>query len=259
MPWIRAVALSTVLATSPWLSSPVAAGELTTRDLVELHRAGLGEEVLVALVEADGGPFHLTAVELIDLKAEGLTDRVLAALVRTGRSAYYASYYASTPRDRGAESDALPYVAAPAVSYHSGVTHIVEVPVAVPVYVLPGPRNRRSRFGNADPRATDERHPDRPDEPIDTTFVPTPGVARGPVTGAIATAAGIARARTATVDSIRHAPPGFHPGVNQSRPQPASAANPAHQTPPSSDASSAGRARPATPGVAHSARRPDPR
>ena len=63
---------------------PARAGDLTLRDLVELHRAGLGDELLVAVIQADGGPFRLSYAEIMDLKTEGLSERVIAALVRTG-------------------------------------------------------------------------------------------------------------------------------------------------------------------------------
>ena len=65
MSWIRTMVLSLAVALSaPTLSS---AGELTILDLVELHRAGLGEEVLVALIEVDGGPFTLSTADVLDL------------------------------------------------------------------------------------------------------------------------------------------------------------------------------------------------
>ncbi len=72
-----------------WLTPMAAraAGDLTLRDVIELHRSGLGAELLVAVVEADGGPFTLGFADIQDLKAEGISERVIAALVRTGRSA----------------------------------------------------------------------------------------------------------------------------------------------------------------------------
>jgi len=45
------------------------AGDLTVRDIMELHRSGLGEEVLIALIETDGGPFTLDLVDIQELKA----------------------------------------------------------------------------------------------------------------------------------------------------------------------------------------------
>lgn len=64
--------------------SPAVAGDLTLRDLIELHRSGLGDDLLISVIEADGGPFALTFVDIQDLKSDGISERVITALVRTG-------------------------------------------------------------------------------------------------------------------------------------------------------------------------------
>lgn len=64
--------------------SPARADELTLRDVIELHRSGLGEDLLMAVIEADGGSFSLSFADIQDLKSDGLSERVIAALVRTG-------------------------------------------------------------------------------------------------------------------------------------------------------------------------------
>jgi hypothetical protein len=64
--------------------SPAVAGDLTLRDLTELHRSGLGDDLLIAVIEADGGPFALTFADIHDLKSDGISERVITALVRTG-------------------------------------------------------------------------------------------------------------------------------------------------------------------------------
>ena len=68
----------------------VRADDLTLRDVIELRRAGLGEDVLLAVIEADGGAFALSYADIMDLKGEGFSERLIAALVRTGarRRAY---------------------------------------------------------------------------------------------------------------------------------------------------------------------------
>jgi hypothetical protein len=63
---------------------PLAAGELTVRDVIELHRSGLGDELLIAVIEADGGPFELALADILDLRNGGLSERVISAMVRTG-------------------------------------------------------------------------------------------------------------------------------------------------------------------------------
>ena len=62
------------------------AGAVSVRDIVELSRAGLSDEVLVALIEVDGTVFSLDAQQLLELKAAGVRDRVLLAMLRNGRS-----------------------------------------------------------------------------------------------------------------------------------------------------------------------------
>jgi len=65
----------------------VRADDLTLRDVIELRRAGLGEDVLLAVIEADGGAFALSYADIMDLKGEGFSERLIAALVRTGADA----------------------------------------------------------------------------------------------------------------------------------------------------------------------------
>lgn len=222
MPWIRPLALSMLLVSAPALSH---AGDLTTRDIVELSRSGLGDEVLIALVDVDGGPFDLSPADLLDLKTEGLSDRVLAALVRAGRHRMPADDY---PQDFIA-----PLAYSQTYTRDRYVTHTVAVPVPVyvPVY---------------EHRASSSRRRDRPSERADESAVSTPGVRRGPV----------------TADSIRHAPPGFHPGTVRSRTTAASDAS-AHTGSRASSTPGIARSTPSadrtpTPGVARSQRSSEP-
>lgn len=74
-----------VLGTALLLAAPMAfAGDLTLRDVIELHRSGLGDDLLIAVIDADGGPFSLSLADIHDLKSDGLSERLIAALVRTG-------------------------------------------------------------------------------------------------------------------------------------------------------------------------------
>src|SRR5262245_57051323 len=58
---------------------------LTIRDVVELSRAGLTDDVLVALIEVDAGVFPTDTATLKALKEAGVSDRVMIALIRSGR------------------------------------------------------------------------------------------------------------------------------------------------------------------------------
>ncbi len=66
-------------------ATAAAAEALTTRDIIELSRAGLGEEVLLALIEVDRGIYAIDPAALKSLKAAGVSERVIVALVRSGR------------------------------------------------------------------------------------------------------------------------------------------------------------------------------
>lgn len=89
---------------------PALAGELTLRDVIELHRSGLGDDLLVAVIEADGGPFQLTLADILDLKSDGLSERVISALVRTGTRRQAASTDAPTVEVRQHVTQVAPTV-----------------------------------------------------------------------------------------------------------------------------------------------------
>lgn len=211
---IRLLALSLVLLTAPVQAQ---AGDLTTRDIVELSRSGLGDDVLIALVDVDGGPFDLSPADLLDLKAEGLSDRVLAALVRAGRHRQPGEVLSTDEPGIPSYTDTYFSVDEP-VTHHwtsAGERHVIHtVAVPVPVHV---PVYKRRRGSHRDDR------PSRRHEPA----VSTPGIRHGPV----------------TADSIRHAPRGFHPGSIRPR------------TTTDSEVSTQRSSRPpATPGIARSTR-----
>ena len=56
---------------------------VSLRDLVDLARQGMSDDLLIALVEAEKSVFHLTAADLKDLKSQGLSDRLLIHLLQT--------------------------------------------------------------------------------------------------------------------------------------------------------------------------------
>jgi hypothetical protein len=126
---------------------------VTIRDVIELSKAGLSEQVLLALIEVDGRVFTIDTPALKQLKEAGVTDGVIVALIRSGR----------TPRAQ--EPEQAPEPAAPASEPDVIVRYVdryidryrdaypppapapapvaVPYPVAVPVYV-PLPTTRRS-------------------------------------------------------------------------------------------------------------------
>ena len=69
------------------LTLPGSASAVSTRDLIELAKAGLSDEVLVALIEADGTEFHLDAPKILELREAGLSEQVIMAMIKNTRPA----------------------------------------------------------------------------------------------------------------------------------------------------------------------------
>ena len=59
---------------------------VTIRDVIELSKAGLSEQVLLALIEVDRGVFAIDTATLKQLKEAGVSDAVIVALIRSGRT-----------------------------------------------------------------------------------------------------------------------------------------------------------------------------
>lgn len=112
---------------------PPSASALTVRDVIELSRAGLGEEVILALIEVDPSVFPIDAGTLKSLKQAGVSQRVIVAMVRSGRTQPASTEEAVPPAPIIEESRAPePQVV---VIDHRDAPQVREVPVAVPVYV----------------------------------------------------------------------------------------------------------------------------
>jgi hypothetical protein len=106
-----------------------AADALTVRDVIELARAGLGEEVLLALVEVDRSIYAIDTATLKSLKAAGVPERVIVAMVRSGRE---------IPPPPPVEEVVEPPAAEPQVvviDHRPEEPQVREVMVPVPVYV----------------------------------------------------------------------------------------------------------------------------
>ena len=58
---------------------------LNIRDIIELSKAGLSDQVLIALIEVDRGVFSVDTDTLKKLKNEGVSDPVIVAMIRSGR------------------------------------------------------------------------------------------------------------------------------------------------------------------------------
>ena len=130
---------------------PLPASALTVRDVVELTRAGLGEDIILALIEVDPSVFPIDAATLKTLKAAGVGERVIVAMSRRGRTQPPLS---TEPVAPVAIEEARPPEPQVIVIEHHDTT-VREVPVAVPVYVPVPVATRRVHVSDRVSRAAD--------------------------------------------------------------------------------------------------------
>ena len=186
---MRRVAFGLLLVTL--FAGPAAAQTLTTKEIVDLTKAGLGEDVLLALIEVHRSVFPIDRETLKMLKAEGVRDNVIVAMIRSGRDPIPVPLPpppAPTPSvvvDRGdgtppliiadrapeqtkvvvvEERDEAPYYDRRSRTSDDRVREVpVAVPVAVPVYV---PSVRRELDRRELDRRELDRRPQKPAEPV---------------------------------------------------------------------------------------------
>jgi hypothetical protein len=62
---------------------PRAAAAVSVRDIIELSKAGLSDDILVAVIEADRTIFTLDKDEILRLRAAGVSEVVILKMLRT--------------------------------------------------------------------------------------------------------------------------------------------------------------------------------
>ena len=67
-------------------AAPLRAEAVTLQEIIDLSRAGLGEEALLALIEIDPRVFPIDAASLQTLKKAGVSERVIIAMIKSGRA-----------------------------------------------------------------------------------------------------------------------------------------------------------------------------
>ena len=120
--------MSIVVIAMSMMSLASLANALTVRDVIELTKAGVSDQVLLALIEVDHRVYTIDADAVKSLKAAGVSDTVLLAMINAGRTA----------PDPGAAAAPAPPVATDAqvvVIDHNASQPPVQVPVAVPIAV----------------------------------------------------------------------------------------------------------------------------
>jgi hypothetical protein len=116
---------------------------VTIRDVIELSKAGLSEQVLLALIEVDHSVFAIDTATLKQLKEAGVTDPVIVALIKSGRARAPEPAPAPIPTVEP-EPRREPQVVV--IDHHDTPPPVaVPYPVAVPVYLTSPSRRFNSR------------------------------------------------------------------------------------------------------------------
>jgi hypothetical protein len=88
--------------------APAAADAVTIRDIIALSKAGLPDDILSAVIDADRTIFTLDAEQILELKRAGVSDAVLLKMVRSRREF-------DTPPSAEATTEQVPPEVAPQV------------------------------------------------------------------------------------------------------------------------------------------------
>ena len=141
---------------------PVAATAqvITVRDIIELSKAGLGEQALIALIEVNPTVFPVDVETLKTLKAANVAPNVITAMIKSGRTPPPPPLPLQLPAPEPQPQSVSPQVV---VIEHREEPRVREVPVAVPVYVAVPVR--RSRHDDGIDRPSVPR-PSKPAEPV---------------------------------------------------------------------------------------------
>ena len=117
---------------------PSTASAITLREVVELTRAGLSDEVLLALIEIDPRVYPIDAATLRMLKESGVSERVIVAMVKSGRT--------QPPAAEIVPIEVVPPPEPQIVVVERERPVVREVAVPVPVYIaVPVERHTRDR------------------------------------------------------------------------------------------------------------------
>jgi hypothetical protein len=134
---ILAALLTIFISSAPALA-------VTPDELADLRRAGLGDEVLLALIETTGVQGSLGTAAALDLKRAGVSDRVIAAAIRRG---HVPEAVDTVPPDMVA--DEVPNVAiigGPEPEAPPASPEVVVVPWIIPVSVVHAPRRPQKPY-----------------------------------------------------------------------------------------------------------------
>jgi hypothetical protein len=139
---------------------PARAEAITLREVIELTKAGLSDEVLLALIEIDQRVFPIDPATLRSLKEAGVSEKVIVAIVKSGRT--------PMPQPEPAPPPVDPTPPEPHVVVVERERPVVrEVAVPVPVYVaVPVVRHSRSIHDDRHDPPGRNLTPRKPAEPV---------------------------------------------------------------------------------------------
>jgi hypothetical protein len=131
---------------------PARADAITLREVIELTRAGLGEEVLLALIEIDQRVFPVDPATMRMLKDAGVSEKVIVAIVKSGRTPPPLPPADLTPV--AIDPPAAPEPQVVVIEHDRPIVHEVAVPVPVFITVPTHrfPRAAHSTGANIDNR-----------------------------------------------------------------------------------------------------------
>jgi hypothetical protein len=111
----------------------------SVRDIISLSKAGLSEEVLLALIEVNGSVYPTDAETLKGLKTAGVSPAVIVAMVRSGRQPRIAEPAPAQEPEPVAQPQ--PQIVVVERETPESEPRVIREVVAVPVYVaVPTPR-----------------------------------------------------------------------------------------------------------------------
>jgi hypothetical protein len=152
--WVGISLLAMVLGAVPHRADAV-----TLQEIIDLTRAGLGEETLLALIEIDPRVYPIDAETLQKLKGAGVSEKVIVAMIKSGRTPAPPPEPAPLIEP---EPDPVPPPPQVIVVEREPRVREVAVPVAVPVYI---PVDRSHSRHGRDVR-DDDRRPQKPAAPV---------------------------------------------------------------------------------------------
>jgi hypothetical protein len=115
--------------------SAARAEAVSVRDIIELSKAGLGDAVLLALIEVDRSVFNVDLATLKKLKEAGVSDVVIVAMIRSGRETVPAEPPPAPEPPPQHEPAPPPPPQVVVIDHREAAPQPVAYPVAVPVYV----------------------------------------------------------------------------------------------------------------------------